>query len=192
MTNKVLIVVDAQNDFAHPDGNLSLNGADAALEKMNELIDSGEYDLVIYTKDSHPEKTTHFAEHGGQWPPHCVAGTWGEQLHEDLIVLEDSPIVPVHTVLKGTQPAEDGYSGFTVERDGRHERTELDQILRNHNIGEVEICGLAYDVCVMATALDACGLGYKTSVYTKATASVSEEGTRHANEALTTAGVTLY
>ena len=80
---------------------------------------------VFYTQDWHPESTPHFAKDGGIWPVHCVAGTWGAELHPDLIV--DGPIVR-----KGAN-GEDGYSGFTM-RDpttGETKPTELEGLVRN-------------------------------------------------------------
>jgi len=89
---------------------------------------------------------------------HCVAGTWGAELHPELIV--DGP-----RVRKGAN-GEDGYSGFTM-RDpvsGETSPTELEGLLHDRDIDRVTVCGLATDYCVKATALDAARLGFETSV----------------------------
>lgn len=165
-----LVVVDMQNDFAHPDGSLYVQGGDVAVAKVNEEIrrarDAGA--LVVYTQDWHPPDTPHFAEHGGTWPVHCVRDTWGAQLHDALDVPDDAQVVR-----KGTGIA-DGYSGFTVLdlTSDTEVRTELDPLLRAHGIRRVVVVGIATDVCVKATVLDAVELGYATVVVPDATAAV--------------------
>ena len=154
------MVVDVQNDFADPGGGLSVAGGADVVPVLNGQIatarDAGA--LVVYTQDWHPESTPHFAKDGGIWPVHCVAGSWGAELHPALVV--DGP-----TVRKGTH-GEDGYSGFTM-RDpttGAEVPTELDALLRAHAVRRVVVGGLATDYCVKSTALDATRLGYQTSV----------------------------
>lgn len=165
-----LVVVDMQNDFVHPNGSLFVQGGPAAIRRVNDEIEaaSDAGTLVAYTQDWHPPDTPHFAERGGTWPPHCVRDTWGAELHEDLNVVDGAV-----TVKKGTG-YEDGYSGFTVLdlASGSPVPTELDDILRRHGIGKVVVVGVATDVCVKATALDAHQLGYLTQVVADATAAV--------------------
>jgi nicotinamidase/pyrazinamidase len=146
-----LIVVDVQNDFADPAGSLYVAGGEAVVPFVNGQVDLARAAgaTVIYTQDWHPASTPHFAKDGGIWPVHCVAGTWGAELHPDLAVA--GPIV--HKGASG----EDGYSGFTM-RDpvsGTTHPTELDGILRGAGVEEVVVVGLATDYCVLATALDA-------------------------------------
>ncbi|MYH40956.1 MAG: isochorismatase family protein, partial [Chloroflexi bacterium] len=104
-----LVVVDVQNDFAHPEGSLYVAGAEEAIAAANREIEraQGAGALVAYTQDWHPEHTPHFARDGGIWPVHCVAGSWGSRLHDDLLADPSAP-----RVRKGIG-GEDGYSGFT-------------------------------------------------------------------------------
>jgi len=170
-----LIVADIQNDFADPSGSLAVRGGDGIVPRVNQEIrnanDGG--GMVVLTQDWHPESTPHFAKDGGIWPVHCVAGTWGAQLHPALEVSLGAP-----RVHKGSN-GEDGYSGFTM-RDplsGEQIPTELDPLLRARGVERVVICGLATDYCVRATVLDALRLGYETTVLRDAIASVElEEG----------------
>lgn len=184
-----LVVVDMQNDFADPAGSLSVSGAAGVLPVVNgEVEAAGEAAaVVVYTQDWHPPETPHFATSGGTWPVHCVRDTWGAELHPDLVV--EGPIVR-----KGTG-GEDGYSGFTAldVTTGERKPTELDDILRDKGIDEVVVVGLAQDVCVKATALDALRLGYETSVVLSATRPVnlSPADEAAANEEMAAAGVTL-
>ena len=155
-----LVVVDVQNDFADPNGSLSVRGGDAIVPRVNAEIDAvtAAGGFVVYTQDWHPESTAHFAKDGGIWPVHCVADTWGAELHPDLRV--EGP-----RVRKGSN-GEDGYSGFTM-RDpttGTTMATELEAVLRDRNIDTIVTCGLATDYCVKATALDGARLGFKTTV----------------------------
>ena len=168
-----LIVVDVQNDFADPAGSLSVAGGDAVVPTINaEIAMATAADgLVVFTQDWHPESTPHFAKDGGLWPVHCVADTWGAQLHPALQTPHEAP-----RIRKGVN-GEDGYSGFTT-RDpstGQETPTELDSVLRGRGIERVVVVGLATDYCVKATALDAARLGYETSVLTDAIAAVDLE-----------------
>ena len=115
---------------------------------------------VALTQDWHPESTPHFAKDGGIWPVHCVAGTWGAELHPAF----DVP-AGAHRVRKGEQ-GEDGYSGFTMRHpiSGREMPTELELILRRIGIERVVVVGLATDYCVKATALDAVRLGFEVGL----------------------------
>ena len=155
-----LIVVDLQNDFADPAGSLYVAGGESLPRPINELIAIARAAgaLVVYTQDWHPSSTPHFARDGGIWPVHCVRDTWGAALHPDLVVL--GPVVR-----KGSN-GEDGYSGFTM-RDpttGMSMPTELAELLADHAVDRVVVCGLATDYCVGATALDARALGLDTTV----------------------------
>lgn len=155
-----LIVVDMQNDFADPEGSLSVPGGAEVLAVVNSEVraarDAGAF--CVYTQDWHPADTPHFAKDGGTWPVHCVADTWGAQLVPELTV--DGPMVR-----KGTG-GEDGYSGFSVRdpRSGRQTPTELERLLRDAGAAQVVIVGLATDYCVRETALDAVRLGFGTTV----------------------------
>jgi len=155
-----LIVVDVQNDFADPDGSLSVTGGEATIPFINEQIgiatEAGA--TVVYTRDWHPESTPHFAKDGGIWPVHCVGETWGSEFHPDLIVVGEE-------VKKGTS-GEDGYSGFTVRdsESGEESPTGLQSLLVGEAITNVVILGLATDYCVKETALDAVRLGFSTTL----------------------------
>ena len=157
-----LVVVDLQNDFAHPSGSLSVGRAGDVIPVVNdavrEAVESGAF--VVATQDWHPESTPHFAKDGGIWPVHCVAGTWGAELAPDIVLPGGAP-----RVRKGSN-GEDGYSGFTM-RDpvtGEESPTELDGLLRERGIERLVVCGLATDYCVKATALDGIRLGYEVSL----------------------------
>lgn len=184
-----LLVVDLQNDFAHPSGSLSVKGGEDVVRKANEHIQAAlrAGALVAYTQDWHPESTPHFEKDGGTWPVHCVADSWGADFHDELLV--DGPVVK-----KGAD-GRDGYSGFSVRdpQSGETGETQLAAILRERGINKVYVCGLATDYCVVETALDATRLGYETSLLQDTTAGVNlQEGdTERAIERMRDAGVAL-
>jgi len=155
-----LLIVDVQNDFADPKGNLSVRGGGEIVPVVNAEIDRADAAgaFVVYTQDWHPEVTPHFAKDGGVWPVHCVADTWGAELHPDLRV--KGPVVR-----KGTR-GDDGYSGFS-ERDpssGEVGETQLEPLLRERGVKRIVVAGLAADYCVVETVLDALRLGHPTEV----------------------------
>ena len=165
-----LIVVDLQNDFADPRGSLAVRGADRVIAAVNELIAAAEAAgaPIVYTQDWHPERTPHFVTDGGLWPVHCVADSWGAQLHPEL----HGAAGPI--VRKGAN-GEDGYSGFTMRdpQSGELCSTELEALLRERGVERVVVVGLATDYCVKATALDALALGFETTVVARAVAAVN-------------------
>jgi nicotinamidase/pyrazinamidase len=186
-----LVVVDVQNDFADPAGSLSVAGGDEVVPTINaEIARAAEAGaLAVFTQDWHPESTPHFARDGGIWPVHCVADTWGAQLHPGLDAPHHAP-----RIRKGVN-GEDGYSGFTMRdaTSGEEIPTELDGLLRDRGIQRVVVVGLATDYCVKATALDAVRLGYETHLLTDAIAAVDlalDDGAR-ALEVMAQAGVML-
>ncbi len=164
-----LVVVDCQNDFADPRGSLYVQGGEEVVARCNaEIVRAASAGaFVVYTQDWHPESTPHFEKDGGIWPVHCVADTWGAELHPRLLVAGPS-------VRKGVG-GEDGYSGFTV-RDPLTEATSptgLADLLAEAGVGKVVVVGLTLDYCVKATAIDAVPAGFSAVVLRDATAAVN-------------------
>jgi nicotinamidase/pyrazinamidase len=158
---RALIVVDVQNDFT-PGGALAVPDGDEVLEHINALAASGEYDLVVATRDWHPPDHGSFSRHGGPWPEHCVQGTEGAELHPGL----DRAHIDV-VVDKGHDPETEGYSAF----DG----TDLGALLRERDVDQVTVVGLATDYCVKNTALDALKEGLRVIVDSTAVRGVDVE-----------------
>jgi nicotinamidase/pyrazinamidase len=182
-----LVVVDVQNDFADPGGSLYVAGGEQVVEPINRLVREARAAgaAVFYTQDWHPQQTPHFVDSGGTWPRHCVKETWGAQFMDGLAV--DGPVVR-----KGSG-GEDGYSGFCVRdpETGSKEATSLDRMLKERAIDRVVVVGLALDVCVKATALDARRLGYSTVVLADATRPVYPEQVASALAEMRGAGVEI-
>lgn len=153
---RALIVVDVQNDFC-PGGALAVANGDAVVEPVNRL--ASEAPFVVATRDWHPRDHRSFAEQGGPWPVHCVAGTSGAELHPGI----DRGLVDL-IVDKGQARDTEGYSGF--------EGTELEALLHSRGVDTVDVAGLALDYCVRATALDAKHAGFNVIVHRDATRAV--------------------
>jgi nicotinamidase/pyrazinamidase len=151
---EALVIVDFQNDFT-PGGALAVPDGDQVAARLNDLAASGDYDLVVATRDWHPRDHGSFSAQGGIWPEHCVAGTTGAELHPDLDAARVDVIVD-----KGRDPSTEGYSGF----DG----TDLATILRERGIDTLTVAGLATDYCVRATALDGLREGFAVTLDTAA------------------------
>ena len=147
---RALLIIDFQNDFC-PGGALAVPHGDEIAPRVKELLDAGEFDLVVATRDWHPADHNSFEAQGGPWPPHCVQGIPGAELHPSL----DRSKIDV-VVDAGFRPELEGYSGF--------EETNLEDTLREHGIDEVTVVGLATDYCVRATALDARQAGFGVTV----------------------------
>lgn len=161
MRKKALILVDLQNDFC-PGGALAVPEGDQVIEVANRM--QKHFDLVVATQDWHPAEHKSFAvNHGGKepgqvielagmpqvlWPAHCVQGTPGAELVEGL---DKDRIARVFQ--KGTDPDIDSYSGFYD--NGHRKATGLTDFLREREVIDVYILGLATDYCVKFTALDA-------------------------------------
>jgi len=157
-----LILVDIQNDFC-PGGALAVNEGDQIVPAVNRLIP--EFPLVISTQDWHPENHISFKEQGGPWPPHCLQGTRGAELHSDL-----KTDTIAHYFRKASSPDKDDYSEFAGKDDrGR----SLDQVLKRHGVKTLYAVGLATDYCVLETVIDGLRLGYEVYAVTDAMRAVN-------------------
>lgn len=144
-----LIVVDMQNDFL-PGGKLEVPNSDTIIPIINEYIKIFEKKglPVVFTRDWHPENHLSFKENGGIWPKHCVQNTEGVQINKDIYIPNNSVIIN-----KAFQSDMEAYSGF--------QNTDLDQKLKEMNVKNLFVCGVATDYCVLNTVLDAIKLNYK-------------------------------
>ena len=157
-----LILVDIQNDFC-PGGALAVREGDQIVPAINRLIPG--FPLVISTQDWHPANHISFKARGGPWPPHCVQGSRGAELHPGL---ETESIA--HYFRKASLPDKDDYSEFAGKDDrGR----TLDQVLRSHGVKKLYVVGLATDYCVLETVLDGLRLGYEVYAVTDAMRAVN-------------------
>jgi nicotinamidase/pyrazinamidase len=179
---RALLIVDVQNDFCEG-GSLAVVGGQSVARAINRyLAVPRDYAHIVATKDFHVDPGEHFSDHpdfAHSWPPHCVVGTGGVDFHPDLDV---SPIEAVFT--KGKYSA--AYSGFEGTDD---EGTTLADWLRQRDVEEVDIAGIATDYCVVATATDANDAGFTTRVLLALTAGVAQESSDRAVADMRAAGI---
>jgi nicotinamidase/pyrazinamidase len=171
-----LIIVDVQIDFC-PGGALPIEHGDDVVPVLNRWIAAASSAGVpVYaSRDWHPKRHVSFTESGGQWPPHCLQDSEGAQFHPDLR-LPDSTVI----VTKGVRFDRDQYSAF--------DETGLATELRVRGVKRVWVGGLAQDVCVRATVLDAQRQGFQAVVISDGTRPVTRIGGDEANEEMRRAG----
>jgi nicotinamidase/pyrazinamidase len=187
---RALVVVDVQNDFCEG-GSMGVPGGARAASDIAEVLrhwhagdyQAADYAYVVATKDHHVDPGDHWSDHPDfrdSWPVHCQVGTEGEAFHPNL---DPQPFDAIF--LKGEHEA--AYSGFEGEADG----VSLAAWLRQHEVTEVDVCGIATDYCVRATALDAVSEGFATRVLLDLCAGVAPETSEAAVREMAEAGVRL-
>lgn len=174
-----MIVVDVQNDFC-PGGALGVPDGDAIVEPINECIAEAEQAgaLVVATGDLHPRDHVSFESRGGPWPPHCVRGTRGAEFHPNLELPDDAWIEP-----KGQERNRDAYSAFR--------EADLAERLRDAGVRRLWVGGLAQDVCVRRTVLDARDEGFEVHVLLDATLPADPDAGAEAVEEMRRAGAVI-
>ena len=145
---KALLIIDFKNDFTSG-GALAVPEGDGIAEPVKRL--AARFDVVVATRDWHPPDHASFKAQGGPWPVHCVQGTRGAQFHPAMDQVDLDAVVDV-----GRGREDEGYSGF--------EKSDLARILRDRDVDELYVCGLATDYCVRASAIDACKEGFEVTV----------------------------
>lgn len=181
---RALVVVDVQKDFCEGGSLPVAGGADVAGAIRDYLAEGAEYQHVVATQDQHIDPGDHFSDQPdyiSSWPPHCRAGSAGAEFHPDLDADRFEAVFR-----KGAYDA--GYSGFSGADDSG---TPLADWLRQREIDEVDIVGIATDHCVRRTAEDAAKEGLATRVLVDLTAGVGEKSTAAAIDAMRAAGVTI-
>jgi nicotinamidase/pyrazinamidase len=156
-----LLIVDVQHDFC-PGGALAVPAGDQVVAPLGRAARRfTALGLPVYaSRDWHPADSTHFAGQGGTWPAHCVQGTEGARLREDLELPPTAMLVT-----KGRTRHDDGYSAVVGEVSGRG---SLLEDLRARGITHLYVGGLATDYCVKHSVLDALAQGFGVTVLTDA------------------------
>ena len=181
--SNALIVVDVQNDFCEG-GSLAVTGGADTAAKITSYLAGGGYDHVVATRDYHIDPGAHFSDEPDfvrSWPRHCEAGTAGASFHPAL------DVGPISTVFSKGQYS-DGYSGFEGHAESG---TELADWLRERDVTDVDVVGIATDHCVRATSQDAARAGFRVRVLLDLTAGVAQPTVDKALVELRDAGIEL-
>ena len=194
MKNSALVVVDMLYDFI--DGSLACSNAEKAVAETLKYIDSqtkgqgGEdHEIldtfpILFIRDHHPADHSSFKEQGGIWPAHCVAGTHGGEIHEDL-----KPYAVEELIFdKGCEKAVEQYSGFEgVNNAGQ----SLGEILELLDTTDVYVCGIATEYCVRNTCEDLLKAGFRVHLLKDCIAYVDYEGHLKALEEMAEEGIII-
>lgn len=132
---RLLIVIDMQNDFI--DGSLGTKEAQAIVPAVVEKI--REFDgTVLFTRDTHGEDYLQTAE-GKKLPVvHCIKGTKGWELQEEIEALR----------------AEKNAVVFDKQTFGSRELAEyISESIQSGGVDSIVLCGLCTDICVISNAL---------------------------------------
>ena len=194
MKNSALVVVDMLYDFI--DGSLACLNADNAVANTLKYIDSQtkgqggeEHEIldtfpILFVRDHHPADHSSFKEQGGIWPVHCVAGTHGGEIHEDLKAYTVEELI----FDKGCDKETEQYSGFDgVNNAGQ----SLGEILELLDTTDVYVCGIATEYCVRNTCEDILKAGYKVHLLKDCLAYVDHEGHLKALEEMQAKGISI-
>lgn len=195
---KALLVVDLQNDF-YENGALAVPNASDINSKVNELLESDDYKVVVASQDWHPASHLSFASNHDQdpftpfsddqglgpvlWPDHCVQETEGAEFNSEIKTVKFDYILR-----KGKDREVDSYSAFQ-DNDGSD--LGLAGLLKSLGIDEVDIVGLAFDYCVKYTAQDSVKNDFKTNIILAGTKAVNPEDVEELKKDLNKAGVNL-
>lgn len=162
---KLLLIVDPQIDFIN--GTLPVPGAEEAMDNLARFVKEHghEYCMIIVTADRHSFLHSSFTENGGPWPRHCVESTVGAAIWPSLAEVLRPFATRLVMLYKGQNDNSEEYSIFNNIKAAQ----VIDRIVSlnggsdmvsecsttNMGIKQIDICGLAGDVCVARTLEDA-------------------------------------
>ena len=174
-----LLVIDVQVDFC-PGGSLAVPNGDAIIPALNSKISMAKKGRIpVYaSRDWHPLQHLSFVEQGGPWPQHCVQDSNGARFHPQLRLPSETILVS-----KGTRFDKDQYSAF--------DETGLAVQLKHKGVRRIWIGGLALEICVKATVLDAIREGFDVIVIANGSRSLTPEGEIAARSELELTGATF-
>lgn len=185
------MIIDVQNDFCEGGSLACAGGAQVAKSITDYLkVNKSSYDFVIASRDWHDANNDnggHFAATGtdpdwvNSWPVHCVAGSNGAEYHPNL----DASLIDIHVEKGQGKPAYSLFEG--TDPDGK----PISEILKDLQITSVDVCGIATDYCVLASALDARAAGYQVSVLTDLIVGVAPDSSSEALAKLEARGCKL-
>jgi nicotinamidase-related amidase len=130
-----IIVVDMQNDFVKPEGSLEVPAAKETIPQIQQMLKRarGLGVIVTYTQDTAIEDDPEFEI----WPAHCVRGTWGWHIVDELAPHEKDMVFQKNRY--------DGFYGTGLEHF----------LSRIWHIEHLVIVGTVSNICVLHTAASA-------------------------------------
>jgi nicotinamidase-related amidase len=194
MHNSALVVVDMLYDFI--DGSLACQNADNAVKETLAYIDTqtksqggDDHDIldtfpILFIRDHHPADHSSFKDQGGIWPVHCVAGTRGGEIHQDLVPYVSEEL----TFDKGCDRNTEQYSGFEAVNNAEQPLSEVLELL---DTTDVYVCGIATEYCVRNTCEDLLKAGFRVHLLKNCIAYVDPLGHAKAMEEMSAKGISI-
>lgn len=156
MNKKALIVIDIQYDICEG-GPMANTNSLVIIPKINSVHD--DYELVIFVKKTYNKDHILFKNHrGGIYPEHCIKGSYGSELHNDLIITASDLIIN-----RCTDPNANSSSAFWDDENVCKE-TKLKYFLKVREINDLYFCGNNMDTCIFSTIMDAVNYNFKCYV----------------------------
>jgi nicotinamidase-related amidase len=142
--DSALIIVDMQNDFVKPEGNLVVESAKDTVPLIQSLLSQARQagTRVIYTQDTQVEGDPEWEI----WPQHCRINSWGWKIINELKPEVDDLICPKNRY--------DGFYGTWLEHFLSH----------IWHINQLIIVGTVSNICVLHTAASAALRWYHVTV----------------------------
>jgi nicotinamidase-related amidase len=149
------------NDFVRADGSLVVPKAKELIPNQKKLLERARKlgFEILFLADNHMPNDPEF----DIWPKHCVQGTYGAKVVDELAPLKSEKVIPKRR-----------YSGFFG--------TDLDLTLREAGIKRIILVGVLTDICVMYTSAGASARNYEVIAVSDATASIKKENHEFALE----------
>ena len=194
MHNSALVVVDMLYDFI--DGSLACQNADNAVKETLAYIDTqtksqggDDHEIldtfpILFIRDHHPADHSSFKDQGGIWPAHCVAGTRGGEIHQDLVPYVSEEL----TFDKGCDRNTEQYSGFEAVNNAEQPLSEVLELL---DTTDVYVCGIATEYCVRNTCEDLLKAGFRVHLLKNCIAYVDPLGHAKAIEEMSAKGISI-
>lgn len=220
MKNIAVVVVDVQEDFLPPDGSLAVPGGREVIPPICNLISKYPWLAVVLTQDWHPQNHCLFAENNNTepfteiefkhplaekndsgvvksqkqvvWPVHCVQGLKGACVEQEVLSTFEK--------LQGQFPTAIVKKGYLADREyylcfcdcWKLHNTEITDFLKENKITDVVFVGLAYDFCVLNSAMDSLERGFVSHVLRDCCRSVYPNSIQNTEAQYRAAGVHIY
>lgn len=151
---EALLVIDMLNDFVREGAPLEVPRAREIIPNIQREIEKARKNdyPVIYLCDAHKLDDPEFKI----WPPHCVEGTEGAEVIDELKPAKGDFVVKKIS-----------YSGFY--------NTKLEELLKSLGVQKLFLTGIVTNICVLYTGVDALMRGFEVEVIEDCVAGLNEE-----------------
>ncbi len=184
----VFFDIDTQVDFMLPHGRLYVRGAEMIIPNLARLFslarDRGI--PIISSADAHAPDDPEFVI----WPPHCIAGTPGQQRISETR-LANPVVVPCRP---GAFTPSERWSGQTIIEKATYDTADnpnFDSVLMALGTRWCVVFGVATEFCVRADAIALRQRGLAVDLVTDCIKSITEEGGQRALDEMAAAGVKM-